>query len=410
MAAGTVIVGAGMGGRAAALGLRKAGYADPVVLIGEESHAPYDRPPLSKDVPFGSADAATVIRPAAEVYAADGITLRLDTPVDAVDAEVREVVLASGERVAYDHLVLATGAAPRIPPLEGIDRPGVHRVGDLDDALALRDALGRGGGTHVAIVGGGFIGMEFACGLLAHGHRATVVEMAPQPLAGPLGEEVARVVAGWAEADGVVIHAGVGVEAITGSSRAEGLVLVGGEEITADLVVVAIGVQPRLTLAEGAGCELVAGGVWVDASLRTSVEDVFAIGDIAAFPSRYADEPEIRVEHEAVAIGHGQTVARVIAEGAGAYDDLPSFWSQQGPRTLNVVGVPRRGDRIVWRGEPATATCAAFYLRDDRLRAALAVGDNKALRGARRLLEAGRTPTDAELADPDVDLSALAKA
>lgn len=410
MAAGTVIVGAGMGGRAVALGLRKAGYADPVVLIGEERHAPYDRPPLSKDVPFGSADARTVIRPEPEAYAADGIALRLDTPVADVDPEVREVALASGELVPYEHLVLATGAAPRVPPLDGVDRPGVHRVGDLDDALALRDALGGSGGRHVAIVGGGFIGMEFACGLLAHGHRATVVEMAPQPLAGPLGEEVARVVAGWAEADGVAVRAGVGVEAVSGTSRAEGLVLAGGEEIPADLVVVAIGVQPRLGLAEAAGCDPAAGGVRVDASLRTSVPGIFAIGDIAAFPSRYADEPEIRVEHEAVAIGHGQTVAKVIAEGEGAYDDLPSFWSQQGPRTLNVVGAPRRGDRIVWRGEPAAATCAAFYLRDDRLRAALAVGDNKALRGARRLLEAGRTPTDAELADPDVDLSALAKA
>lgn len=410
MAAGTVIVGAGMAGRAVALGLRKAGYADPVLLIGEERHAPYDRPPLSKDVPFGSADAATVIRPEAEVYAVDDIALRLDTPVVDVDAAARVVVLASGERVAYDRLVLATGAAPRVPPLDGVDRPGVHRVGDLDDALALHEALGSGGGRHVAIVGGGFIGMELACGLLAHGYRATVVEMAPQPLAGPLGEEVAQVVAGWASADGVEIRAGVGVERIMGTTHAEGLVLAGGEEIAADLVVVAIGVQPRLALAERAGCDLAAGGVRVDTSLRTSVDGVFAIGDIAAFPSRYADEPEIRVEHEAVAIGHGQTVAKVIAEGEGVYDDLPSFWSQQGSRTLNVVGAPRRGDRIVWRGEPEDAACAAFYLRDDRLRAALAVGDNKALRGARRLLEAGRTPTDAELSDSDVDLSALAKA
>lgn len=409
MAVGTVIVGAGMGGRAAALGLRKAGYGDPVTLIGEERHAPYDRPPLSKDVPFGSADAGTVIRPEPDVYAADGIGLRLDTPVISVDPAARAVELASGERLPYDQLILATGAAPRVPPLEGIDRRGVHRVGDLDDALALRDALG-GGSKRVAIVGGGFIGMEFACGLVAHGHEAVVVEMAPQPLAGPLGEEVARVVAGWAESDGVDIRAGIGVESISGTSRADGLVLAGGERIAADLVVVAIGVQPRLALAEGAGCELAAGGVRVDDGLRTSVDGVYAIGDIAAFPSRYADEPEIRVEHEAVAIGHGQTVARVIAEGAGAYADLPSFWSQQGPRTLNVVGVPRRGDRIVWRGEPAAATCAAFYLRDDRLRAVLAVGDNKALRGGRRLLEAGRTPTDSELADSAVDLSALAKA
>jgi 3-phenylpropionate/trans-cinnamate dioxygenase ferredoxin reductase subunit len=406
--AGVVIVGAGMGGRAAALAVRKAGYADPVVLIGEERHAPYDRPPLSKDVPFGGADAATVIRPDLDAYAAAAIDLRLATPVAEVAAGTREVVLAAGERVPYEHLVLATGAAPRVPPLDGVELPGVHRVGDLDDALALRDAL-VDGARRVAIVGGGFIGMELACGLVAHGHRAVVVEMAPQPLAGPLGEEVAGVVAGWAAADGVDIRAGTGVEAIMGTDAAEGLVLAGGEEIPADLVVVAIGVQPRLALAESAGCELAAGGVLVDASLRTSVDGVFAIGDIAAFPSRYADEPEIRVEHEAVAIGHGQAVAREIAEGAGTYDDLPSFWSQQGQRTLNVVGVPRRGDRIVWRGDAAAATCAAFYLREGRLRAALAVGDNKALRGARRLLEAGRTPTDTELSDPAVDLSALAK-
>ena len=207
-----------------------------------------------------------------------------------------------------------------------------------------------------------------------------------------------------------MVRAGVGVEQVSGDDIATGVRLVGGEEIDADLVIVAVGQTPRLELAQQLGCEEVVGGIKVDAGMHTSVADVYAVGDIAAFPSPWADEDHIRVEHAAVAIGHGQVAAEQIATGEGRYDDLPSFWSDQGDLTLNVVGVARPDDEIVWRGDQALPACTAFYLREGTMRAAFSVSDMKTLRGVRKLFAAGVSPTREQLADPAVDLAALAAA
>lgn len=289
----------------------------------------------------------------------------------------------------------------------GLDLPGVHRVTRLDEALEIQAVLATGP-KHLAIIGGGFIGMEVAAAAVAAGHTATVLEAAPEPMSRPLGLEVAERVLQWATDRGVVVRAGVGVEQVSGDDIATGVRLVGGEEIDADLVIVAVGQTPRLELAQQLGCEEIVGGIKVDAGMRTSVTDVFAVGDIAAFPSTWADEDRIRVEHAAVAIGHGQVAAEQIATGEGHYDDLPSFWSDQGDLTLNVVGVARPDDEIVWRGDQALPACTAFYLREGTMRAAFAVSDMKTLRGVRKLFAAGVSPTREQLADPAVDLAALA--
>jgi 3-phenylpropionate/trans-cinnamate dioxygenase ferredoxin reductase subunit len=285
----------------------------------------------------------------------------------------------------------------------------VHRVTRLDEALEIQAVLATGP-KHLAIIGGGFIGMEVAAAAVAAGHTATVLEAAPEPMSRPLGLEVAERVLQWATDRGVVVRAGVGVEQISGDDIATGVRLVGGEEIDADLVIVAVGQTPRLELAQQLGCEEVAGGIKVDAGMRTSIADVYAVGDIAAFPSTWADEDRIRVEHAAVAIAHGQIAAEQIATGEGLYDDLPSFWSDQGDITLNVIGVARQGDEIVWRGDQALPACTAFYLREGTMRAAFSVSDMKTLRGVRKLFAAGVSPTREQLADPAVDLAALAAA
>ena len=266
------------------------------------------------------------------------------------------------------------------------------------------------GPKHLAIIGGGFIGMEVAAAAVAAGHTATVLEAAPEPMSRPLGLEVAERVLQWATDRGVVVRAGVGVEQVSGDDIATGVRLVGGEEIDADLVIVAVGQTPRLELAQQLGCEEVVGGIKVDAGMHTSVADVYAVGDIAAFPSKWADEDRIRVEHAAVAIGHGQVAAEQIATGEGLFEDLPSFWSDQGDITLNVVGVARPDDEIVWRGDQALPACTAFYLREGTMRAAFSVSDMKTLRGVRKLFAAGVSPTREQLADPAVDLAALAAA
>lgn len=402
-----LIAGSGMAGRAAALTLRRVGWTGEIVLVGDDPEYPYDRPPLSKSVVVGSADMSKVIKPAPEVYEQDGIDLRRGVTVTGADASAKTAELSDGSTLAWDALVLATGCAPRQLPIPGLDLPGVHRVTRLDEALEIQAVLATGP-KHLAIIGGGFIGMEVAAAAVAAGHTATVLEAAPEPMSRPLGLEVAERVLQWATDRGVVIRAGVGVEQVSGDDIATGVRLVGGEEIDADLVIVAVGQTPRLELAQQLGCVEVAGGIQVDAGMHTSVADVYAVGDIAAFPSTWADEDRIRVEHAAVAIGHGQVAAEQIATGEGLYADLPSFWSDQGDITLNVVGVARPDDEIVWRGDQVLPACTAFYLREGTMRAAFSVSDMKTLRGVRKLFAAGVSPTREQLADPAVDLAALA--
>lgn len=403
----TLIAGGGMAGRACALTLRRVGYEGEIVLCGDETTPPYDRPPLSKSVIVGTADLEKVIKPEPEVYAEDGIGLRLGTAVQAVDGDARTATLSDGSTIAWDALVLATGCAPRSAPIPGIDHAGVFRVTRMDEALAIHAILAEGP-KRLAIIGGGFIGLEAALAAIGAGHTAVVLEGGALPMERPLGGEVAARVHRWALARGADIRTGVVVEEVLGEERATGLRLADGEEIAADLVICAIGQVPRLDLARQLGCEEAAGGVEVDRGLRTSVEGVYAIGDIAAFPSRWADEDRIRVEHAGVAIGHGQTAAEQIATGEGLFDDVPTFWSDQGDVTLNVVGTPRADHEIVWRGDQDAPACTAFYLRDGQLRAALSAGDMKTLRGVRKVLNAGVSPTREQLADPDVSLAELA--
>ena len=404
-----LIAGSGMAGRAAALTLRRVGWTGEIVLVGDDPEYPYDRPPLSKSVVIGTADMTKVIKPAPEVYAQEAIDLRRGVTVTGADASAKTAELSDGSTVAWDALVIATGCAPRQLPIPGLDLPGVHRVTRLDEALEIQAVLATGP-KHLAIIGGGFIGMEVAAAAVAAGHTATVLEAAPEPMSRPLGLEVAERVLQWATDRGVVVRAGVGVEQVSGDDIATGVRLVGGEELDADLVIVAVGQTPRLELAQQLGCEEVVGGIKVDAGMHTSVADVYAVGDIAAFPSKWADEDRIRVEHAAVAIGHGQVAAEQIATGEGLFEDLPSFWSDQGDLTLNVVGVARPDDEIVWRGDQALPACTAFYLREGTMRAAFSVSDMKTLRGVRKLFAAGVSPTREQLADPAVDLAALAAA
>ena len=268
-----LIAGSGMAGRAAALTLRRVGWTGEIVLVGDDPEYPYERPPLSKSVVVGTADMSKVIKPAPEVYEQDGIDLRRGVTVTGADASAKTAELSDGSTVAWDALVLATGCAPRQLPIPGLDLPGVHRVTRLDEALEIQAVLATGP-KHLAIIGGGFIGMEVAAAAVAAGHTATVLEAAPEPMSRPLGLEVAERVLQWATDRGVVVRAGVGVEQVSGDDIATGVRLVGGEEIDADLVIVAVGQTPRLELAQQLGCEEVVGGIKVDAGMHTSVADV----------------------------------------------------------------------------------------------------------------------------------------
>ncbi|MFD8688844.1 NAD(P)/FAD-dependent oxidoreductase [Streptomyces sp. NPDC059651] len=392
-----VIAGAGMAGVQTAVALREQGFTGPVTLIGAEPHQPYDRPPLSKAVLLGKAEGS-----AFDIdFEALDITLRLGLDVTAVRAADHELDTPDGP-VPYDVLVVATGAEPLVlPGTEGI--PGVHLLRTLDDAARLRPVLER---QHdVVVVGAGWIGAEFATAARAAGCAVTVVEAAERPLAGALPAEVAAPMAGWYAEIGAGLLTGARVDRVE-SGR---VVLADGRAIPADAVVVGIGARPATGWLAGSGIELGPdGSVTADASLRTSLPDVYAVGDCASFPSaRYGER--LLVHHWDNALQGPRTVAAaVIAPGGDgpppAYDPVPYFWSEQFGRFVQYAGHHTGADTLVWRGDPAEPAWTVCWLRAGALVAVLAVGRPRDLAQGRRLVESGVQLAPERVADPSVPL------
>ncbi|MDO9428930.1 MAG: FAD-dependent oxidoreductase [Methylobacterium sp.] len=403
MSAGVVVVGAGQAGFQLAASLREAGYADPVTLIGDEADLPYQRPPLSKAYLAGRTDAAGLeLRPAA-YFSDHHIRHRPSLRVASIDRPGRRLLCAGGEAVAYEHLVLATGARNRVLPVPGADRPGVFQLRGRADADALKAALGEA--RAVAIVGAGFIGLEFAGICAARGLAVTVIEAADRPMARAVSTDTGAFFVHAHGAAGIRFVFGSGVVAVAGAERAEAVHLSDGTDIAADLVLVGIGVVPNQELAEAAGLA-VGDGILVDAFLATDDPAVSAIGDCARAPSRFADGAPVRVESVQNALDQGRCLAARLAGRPAAYDAVPWFWSDQGPHKLQIAGLATPSDLAVAR--PLPAGLCVFRFRDGRLSAVETVdrpGDHMA---ARRILAQGRALSPEDAADPGHDLKALA--
>lgn len=393
-----VIAGAGMAGVQTAVALREQGFTGPVTLIGAEPHQPYDRPPLSKAVLLGKAeDSAFDID-----FEALGITLRLGLDVTALRAADHELDTPEGP-VPYDVLVVATGAEPLVlPGSEGV--PGVHLLRTLDDAARLRPVLER---RHdVVVVGAGWIGAEFATAARAAGCAVTVVEAADRPLAGVLPAEVAAPMAGWYAESGAALLTGARVARVEPGR----VVLADGRTLPADAVVVGIGARPATGWLAGSGIALGPdGSVTADASLRTSLPDVYAVGDCASFPSaRYGER--LLVHHWDNALQGPRTVAAAVAAGPQnggpppVYDPVPYFWSEQFGRFVQYAGHHTGADAPVWRGDPSEPTWTVCWLRGGALVAVLAVGRPRDLAQGRKLVESGAELAPERVADPSVPL------
>ncbi|MCF1596508.1 NAD(P)/FAD-dependent oxidoreductase [Streptomyces muensis] len=380
-----VIAGAGMAGVQTAVALREQGFTGAVTLIGAEPHQPYDRPPLSKAVLLGKAEGS-----AFDVdFEALGIELRLGREVLGVRPADHELDTEAGP-VPYDALVLATGAEPiRLPGAEGV--PGVHLLRTLDDAERLRPVLGR---QHdIVVVGAGWIGAEFATAAREAGCAVTVVEAADRPLAGALPAEVAAPMTAWYEDSGAVLRTHARVERVEPGA----VILDDGSRLPAGAVVVGIGARPATAWLAGSGIELGAHGeVVADDRLRSSVPDVYAVGDCASFPSgRYGER--LLVHHWDNALQGPRTVAaNILGETSAVYDPVPYFWSEQFGRFVQYAGHHAGADTLLWRGDPSGPAWTVCWLRGDRLVALLAVGRPRDLAQGRRLIEAG-TPMNAEL-------------
>jgi len=396
-----VIVGAGQAGANAAVAMRGAGFDGRIVLLGEEPHRPYERPPLSKaaltDEP--APDAAWCF--GADRYGALDIDLRLDTAATALDVGAHRLTLADGSELAYDRLLLATGGRARRLPVPGGERALVLRT--LEDAQAIRSRLVAG--ARVVCIGAGVIGLEIASSARQLGCEVTVIEAAGGVMGRAMTHEMARWVERLHRARGVGLHLGAGVSAI----EAGRVIASDGREVAADVVVAGIGMARNTALAQAAGLD-VDGGIVVDEFGRTGVPDVYAAGDVAAFwhPTLHR---RLRLESWKHAQNHGIAVGRAMAGIAEQYADIPWYWTDQHGITIQVAGLPHEAATTVLRGQETANSFCAFHLDPaGRLIAATGVNAAKDVRVALAMMEKGLSPDPAKLADPAVRLQDLLKA
>lgn len=400
-----VIVGAGHVGGRVALGLRAADWSGRIVLIGDEHDPPYERPPLSKAVLLGEAFVGTLAP--AQQYADAHVEWLAGQRVTAIDREVREIALHDGRRIGYQRLLLATGGRARTLPLPGIDLDGVFTLRTLVDARRIAPRLVKG--QRVAVIGGGFIGLEVAASARTLGCEVHVLEAAPRLLGRAVPAGVAQRVQALHEARGVQVHVGVAPDRIERSAGALRLVLADGAAIEADSIVVGVGLAPATELAAEAGLAC-ANGIVVDEGLRTSDPLILAAGDVAAVSSPLTQRP-IRLESWHCAEDHARVAIANLAGGDATVGTKPWFWSDQYDHTLQIVGDPSLGAATVTRVVGEGARLDFHLAADGGLAGVVGFGPSGALakefKLARVLFERGARPSADALGDPAVKLKSL---
>lgn len=401
---GVVVVGAGLAAAHVVETLREKGYGETVTLVGDEPDRPYERPGLSKGYLQGNDSAESLFVHEPGWYDAHQVDTRFGEAATGIDVVARRVTLASGEALPYRHLVLATGATPRLLPLAGIDLPGVHTLRRRADSDAIHAAFKPG--ARVVILGGGWIGLEVAAAAKQAGCEVVVLEAAPLPLQRVLGDTLATYFAHLHRTNGVDLRLRARVDSIAGDHGTLVGVETGDGFLQADLVVVGVGVQPNVgLLADGAFLsDAPGGGIAVDERLRTAEPSILAAGDVAN--ARHATlGHSLRVEHWDNAIRQGKLAAASILDLPDRYDWQPYFYTDQFDLGMEYVGHADPGDDVTLRGDLAGGEFIAFWTRDGVVTAAMNVNvwdvndDLRAVVGH-------RVPTD-RLADPDTDLKAL---
>lgn len=400
-----VIVGAGHAGGSAAAFLRQYGFEGPITLIGEEPIPPYQRPPLSKAWLKGEADADALALKPESFYAENGVDLRLNSRVDRIDPAAKTVHLADGNSVSYDFLILATGARARALNAPGADLYGVMALRTAADAEMLKAALGPG--KTLAVIGGGYIGLEAAASARALGAEAVVIEVQPRVLARVACEALSTFFQDYHRARGVRFELNVGVNGFEGADgRVTGVKLSDGRTLACDAALVGIGALPNEELAKAAGLTC-ADGVVVDLSSRTSDPSIFAIGDVSRRPAPLY-ERDVRLESVANALEQAKQVASVIAGRPVAPPEVTWNWSDQYDLKLQIAGLAVDADEILVRGDPASAKFAVFHLKDGQVRAVEAVNAAPEFMAGRQLIASRRTVARDKLADTTVSMKEVA--
>lgn len=398
-----VIVGAGQAGAACAAKLRALGHQGAITMIGDEPAPPYQRPPLSKAYLLGDMDEERLWLRAPDFWTDQGISLRLGTPVTAIDTAARSVTVGT-DTLIYDELVLTTGSTPRrLPAAIGGELAGVYTVRTLADVDAMRAEFIAG--RRVVIVGGGYIGLEAAAVASKLGLDVTVLEMAPRILQRVAAPETSGYFRALHSAHGVRILEETGLDRILGDGRATGVRLADGTELPADFVIVGVGILPGTGLAAAAGIAI-DNGIACDAHCRTSAPHVWAAGDCASFPWKGG---RLRLESVGNAIDMAEAVAANIMGADTPYTAQPWFWSDQYDCKLQIAGFNAGYDRIVTRGPEGDAV-SFWYFKGDDLLAVDAMNDSRAYMVGKRLIETGRPVAPDVIADPATNLKALLKA
>ncbi|MGF1658370.1 MAG: NAD(P)/FAD-dependent oxidoreductase [Rubrimonas sp.] len=399
-----VLVGAGQAAASLAETLRAKGHKGGITLVGDEPAPPYQRPPLSKKYLLGEMEAERLWLKPGSFYEEQGVELRLGVRAAAIDRASREVVLEDGTRLRYDRLALTIGARPRrLPPEMGGDLGGVHVVRTLADVDAMATAFRPG--ARLAVIGGGYIGLEAASVARSRGLDVTLIEAALRILGRVACAETADWFRALHQSHGVRFREGAVVEALEGvGGRLTGVRLAGGETVKADFAVVGIGVQPNVELAEAAHLGLV-NGIAVDLACRTSDPLIFAAGDVASFPWRGR---RIRLESVQNAIDQAKVAAASMLGEPIRYEPTPWFWSDQYDVKLQIAGLNLGYETVITRPGAREGTCSHWYFAQGRLVAVDAMNDARAYMSAKRWIEAGRSPEPAALTDPAADLKALA--
>ena len=397
-----VVIGAGQAGSSLVSKLRALGHEGGITLVGEEPVVPYQRPPLSKGYLLGEMGLERLYLRSEEFYAEQDITLKLGAQVTGIDREHHEVHLESGT-LKYDMLALTTGSAPRqLPAAIGGDLEGVFTVRTLADIDRMQPELTEG--KRALIIGGGYIGLEAAAVCAKLGLKVTLVEMADRILQRVAAPQTSDYFRKLHAGHGVDIREGTGLEKLTGDGRVTGALLTDGEELAADVVIVGVGITPNTQLAELAGLML-ENGIRTDAQGRTSDPAIFAAGDCASFPYRGG---RVRLESVGNAIDQAELVAENMLGAEKDYVAKPWFWSDQYDCKLQIAGLNSGYDEIVARGEGEAVSF--WYYCGDELRAVDAMNDSRAYMVGKRLIEGGKSPDKAAVADPATELKALLKA
>ncbi len=407
-----VIVGGGLAGATAAKTLRAEGFAGPVTIIGAENHHPYLRPPLSKDYLLGRAAEDTVPVVPQGWYAENDVGLRLGARVTGIRPDARTVELDDGSTLAYGSLLLTTGATPRTLSLPGSDLSGVSTFRTLDDARRLRSNLAAGG-RSVVMIGSGWIGMELAAAAATYGNRVTLLGLEEIPLASAIGPDLGRFFRTLHEANGVSFRLPDSARELTGDGGAvTGIITASGEQLPADIVVIAVGVVPETGLAQAAGLAL-DNGILTDASLRTSVPGIFAAGDIANALHPFTGKHH-RSEHWSNALNGGKVAAKAMLGQYAVLSTIPYFYTDQYDVSMEYSGFPAlaAGAKPVIRGSLADKEFIAFWQQDSRVVAGMSVNwPRRPQPGAQKTIKAlisARTPVAAErLANSSVGLDQL---